>query len=61
MKSFLREYYIYFIYAACGILLILSVYNIIINVKHANYLNEKVVVSDKDNTYNSFKDNILSI
>lgn len=61
MKKFIEEYYLFFIYTICIILFIISIYNILINVKHALYLNEKITVSDIDNNYKSLKDNIILI
>ena len=61
MKSFLKEYVGVFMYTICGILIILGSYNIIININHARFLNKKVVVSDIDNNYKDFKENILDI
>ncbi len=39
----------------------MSVYNIIINILHAIFLNEKVFVIDKEKIYNDFKNNVLLI
>ena len=61
MKKFLNDYYNYFLYTICIIIFIISIYNIVINVRHSLYLNEKIVVSDIDDKYKSLKDNILQI
>ncbi len=61
MKRFLEEYCSYFIYGICILLLSLSLYNIVINYKHANSLNERIVVMDSLNVYKEFKNNVLSI
>lgn len=61
MKAFLKEYLDIIIYTICGILIIFSSYNIIINIKHANYINNKVTVSDIDNNFKKFKDNVIKI
>ena len=61
MKKFIEDYYNFFIYGICIILFTLSIYNIIINVKHANFLNEKIIVTDSFSDYNEFKNNVLLI
>ena len=61
MKNKLEEYHSFFIYSICILLFIISIYSIIINFKHARFLNEKVVVSDSSNNYNEFKNNIVLI
>lgn len=61
MKNFIRDYFNALMYTICGILIILGSYNILLNINHMNYLNEKVMVSDIDNNYKIFKNNILMI
>ncbi len=61
MKGFIREYYKFFIYTICIILFIVAIYNILINIKHALYLNEKIIVTDIDDNYKNFKNNIILI
>ena len=61
MKKYFSNYYSFFVYSFCVILFIISIYNIAINVKHAIFLNEKVIVNDHDSDYKKFKDNILLI
>ena len=61
MKKFIEEHHNFFLYGICIIIFVLSIYNIIINFKHAAFLNEKVTVMDSSNNYKKFKDNILLI
>ena len=61
MKNRFKEYCDYIVYGICILLLSLSVYNLVINYKHANSLDEKIVVIDSSNVYNNFKNNILLI
>ena len=61
MKTLLNEYINIVMYTICGVLLVLSSYNILINYNHAVYLNQKVVVSDNDNNYRVYKENVLKI
>ena len=48
-------------YALFGILLVISSYLIILNIKHFNSLNDYVVVSTVDIDYSNYKDNINKI
>lgn len=61
MKAFLDDYLKTIMYTVCGILLVLGSYNILININHYSFINKKIVVSDLDNSYKSFKSNILEI
>lgn len=61
MKSLMDEYLDIVMYTICGVLLVLASYNILINYNHATYLNNKVVVSDNDNSYRVYKENVLKI
>ena len=61
MKHFFKEYCDYLVYGICIFLLSLSLYNLVINYKHAKFLNEKIVVMDSLNVYNEFKNNISLI
>ena len=61
MKSLFKKNIDIVFYTICGVLLVLGSYNILINVNHASYLNTKVVVSEKDNNYKVYKENVLKI
>ena len=61
MKDFDKKYYNLFIYSICVIIFVISIYNVIINVKHELFLNEKIIVNDIDENYKTFKNNILLI
>lgn len=61
MKKFLKEYFEIIIYTISGLLIILSSYNIIINVNHAKYLNQEVYVSTIDVDLTAYKDNVIKI
>ena len=61
MKTFFKEYIDMVIYTICGILIILGSYNILININHARFINNKIVVSEVDKDYKTFKENILKI
>ena len=61
MKTLFKEYLDIVMYTICGVLLVLSSYNILINYNHATYLNKKVVVSDNDTDYRIYKENVLKI
>ena len=61
MKKLIRRYIGVSMYTICGVLIILSSYSILINLNHATYLNKKVFVSDMDNDYKIYKENILKI
>jgi len=61
MKSFIKEYLEVAMYTICGILIIIGSYNIIINIHHSNYLNEKIVVREIDYNYQEYKKNVLKL
>ena len=61
MRKFLNEYLNVVLYTISIILIILSTYTIIININHAIFLNKKVVVSDIDNDFQKFRDNVIKI
>ncbi len=61
MKTFSKKYLDFIIYTICGLLFVISSYNIIINIHHYRHLNKTVTVSDIDKNYNDFKDNVLKI
>ena len=48
-------------YALFGILLVVSSYLIILNIKHFNSLRDNVIVSEADKEYVSYKDNVKKI
>ena len=61
MKSFIDEYSKIIMYTICGLLLVLSSYNILININHASFINQKVVVRNIDYEYKTYVDNVLKI
>ena len=61
MKSFFSEFSQILIYGICIILFTLSIYNIVINVKHAMFLDEKITVSASQYEYKEFKNNVTMI
>ena len=58
MKTLLNKYLKTFMYLLFGILLVISSYLIIININHYNSLNTKVIVSEADNDYIKYKENV---
>lgn len=58
MKTIFSDYLKIVIYFITGILLIISSYTIIINIKHYQSLSSIVVVSEIDNDYIKFKENV---
>ena len=61
MRAFLEEYIDIVVYAFCGLILALGSYNIIINVNHSKYINQKIVVRDVDSNFKEYKDNLSLI
>ena len=61
MKSLLGEYYNIVMYTIFGLILVMSSYVIILNVHHYNALGTKVIVSELDNDYKKYKDNITKL
>ena len=58
MKTIFNDYIKIVIYLICGILVVMSSYIIILNVNHYNSLLASTVVSEIDNDYLKYKDNI---
>ena len=61
MKSLLDEYGKVIMYTIFGLMIILSCYIIIINIHHYRSLKDTVTVSELDNSYNTFKNNVTLI
>lgn len=61
MKKILDEYLEIVIYTICGIILIFSSYLIIINIKHATYIDRIVSVSMMDNDLLTYKENVIKL
>ena len=61
MKSFLNNYRNVLMSVISGILLILGSYTLIINLNHASYLDQKVIVRDEDSSFRKFKENVLKL
>lgn len=61
MKFSLKEYLNILVYSISGVILVLGVYNIIINVNHALFIDKKIIVREIDNDFKTFKDNVLEI
>ena len=61
MKAFLKEYTNILIYSITGVMLVLGTYSILINVNHASFISNKIVVREIDNDFKVFKDNVLQI
>lgn len=61
MKTFIKEYLGVIIYTICGLLIVLSSYNIFININHYSFLQHKVTVRDIDANYKEYKENVLQI
>ena len=61
MKKILDEYLEIVIYTICGIILVFSSYLIIINIKHATYIDQIVSVSIMDNDLLTYKENIIKL
>ncbi len=61
MKTLFGEYYKIIMYTIFGLMFVMAGYIIIINIHHYNSLNNFVVVSDIDNNYKSFMNNVNEI
>ena len=61
MKKILDEYLEIVIYTICGIILVFSSYLIIINIKHATYIDQIVSVSIMDDDLLTYKENIIKL
>lgn len=58
MKTIINEYIKIAMYVIFGILLIMSGYIIILNINHYQSLSSKTVVSEVDNDYTKYKENV---
>lgn len=58
MKAVLNDYLKIAMYTIFGILFAMSTYVIILNVSHYNSLRDRVIVSEADNDYSKYKDNV---
>ena len=61
MKEFLKEYTKIIVSILCTVLFSLGFYNIFINLLHQNHISQNIVVSNLDNNYNAFQENVLKI
>ena len=61
MKAFLDEYLKIITYTLVGLLLVISSYSIILNIRHAKVLSQHAYVSDIDVDYKKYKEDIIEI
>lgn len=61
MKISKKRMYEYLIYTMCVLMFSLAFYTFVVNYQHYHAINEKTLVSDLDNDYTLFKENVVTI
>lgn len=59
--SIKKKLYIFFLYTLCSIIAIISIYTLILNFHQFKGVNEKIKVSNLDNDYAKYKDNVTKL
>ena len=59
--SIKKKLYIFFLYTLCSTIAIISIYTLILNFHQFKGVNEKIKVSNLDNDYAKYKDNVTKL